>query len=120
MYIEKQVCNEDYSERLYELGVEQKSLYYHTHSKFGILPKQSIDFTGRPMSAFTCAELVQMNENTHGIEFSNKARLFYSGNSVDDDVFYYKSFADALAGKLLNSLKKGWVSVDTVNARLLS
>ncbi len=118
MYIENQVCSENYAERLKKLGVRQKSLYYHTHSKFGVLPKQSIDFTGNPTSAFTCAELVQMNENIHGISFSERKKQFYSGDAIDNDVLYYKTFADALASKLLSSLRLKYIEIEVVNNRL--
>ena len=120
MIIEKQVCNENYAERLKELGVVQKSLFYHTHSKFGVLAKQSIDFTGNPTSAFSCAELVQMNGNVYGIYFSNRENKFYSGSAVDNDVFYYETFSDALAAKLINAIKKEWVTIEEVNARLVA
>ena len=39
MHIDKQCCSIKYAERLKELGVLQDSLFYHTHSDFGILPK---------------------------------------------------------------------------------
>lgn len=121
MYLEKQCCNINYSERLKELGVTQKSLFYHTHSeKWGIMPKQSIDFTGNPTSAFTCAELVQMNENVYGISFSDREKKFYSGSAVDKDIFYYETFSDALASKLINAIKEEWVTVEEVNARLVA
>lgn len=119
MYLEKQCCNINYAERLKELGVAQKSLFYHTHSKFGILPKQSIDFTGNPTSAFTCAELVQMNENVYGIDFSDREKKFYSGCAVDNNVFYYDTFSDALSQKLIEAIKKECITIEEVNARLL-
>lgn len=119
MKLEKQCCNIDYAERLKELGVAQKSLFYHTHSKkWGILPKKSIDFTGNPTSAFTCAELVQMNENVYGIHFSDREKKFYSGGAVDNDVVYYDTFSDALAAKLINSIQKEWITIEEVNLRL--
>ncbi len=121
MFVEKQCCNENYAERLKELGVCQKSLFYHTHSShWGVMPKQSIDFTGSPTSAFTCAELVQMNENIFGIEFSDKNKKFYTGCAVDHDIFYYDTFADALAAKLINAIRNEWITIEEVNARLLA
>jgi hypothetical protein len=121
MYLEKQCCNSYYAEQLKGLGVAQKSLFYHTHSeKWGIMPKRSIDFTGDPTSAFTCAELVQMNENVYGISFSDREKKFYSGSAVDNDVFYYDTFSDALAAKLINAIKKEWITIDEVNARLVA
>jgi hypothetical protein len=57
MKIENQVCTLDQADRLKELGVVQESLFYHTHSDWGVMPKNSIDFSGDPSSAFTVAEL---------------------------------------------------------------
>lgn len=119
MDLEKQCCNINYAERLKELGVTQKSLFYHSHSKFGILPKQSIDFTGNPTSAFTCAELVQMNENVYGIDFSDREKKFYSCCVGDNDIFHYDTFPDALAAKLIEAIKKECITIEEVNARLL-
>lgn len=119
MLIEKQCCNIDYSERLKELGVNQKSLYYHTYSKYGILPKQSIDFKGNPTSAFTCAELVQLNEDIGDIHFSHKNRKFFSGSGISNTLVYYETFSDALAARLLDFIKNEWVTVDELNARML-
>jgi len=119
MNIEKQCCNINYAKRLKELGVSQKSLFYHTHSKFGILPRHSVDFTGSPTSAFTVAELVQMNENVYGIQFSDYNKKFYSGSAIDNDVFHYETYADALAAKLIQAIKLDWVTVEEVNKRLV-
>lgn len=58
MNLEDQVCTLQQSEILYKLGVAGESLFYHTNSKFGILPKKSIDFSnGYVPNAFTVAEL---------------------------------------------------------------
>lgn len=119
MYLEKQCCNKSSAEVLKALGVIQQSLFYHTDEKWGIMPKKSIDFTGNPTSAFTCAELVQMNENIYGIDFSDKEKKFYSGNAVDNNVVYYETFSDALAAKLINAIKNEWITIEEVNARLV-
>lgn len=57
MKLEDQVCTADQGEKLKELGIKQESLYYWTHSKWGIMPYASIDFSGDPTSVFTVAEL---------------------------------------------------------------
>lgn len=58
MTIEDQVCTPSQGEKLKELGIEQKSLFYWTHSKkWGILYYTSIDFSGNPTSVFNVAEL---------------------------------------------------------------
>jgi len=119
MKLEKQCCNLEYADKLKELGVEQKSLFYHTHSKWGVMPKKSIDFTGNPTSAYTCAELVQMCGNTYAIEFDEKHQRFYSGSAVNNDVVCYETFSDALAAKLIKAIENDWISVDRVNKRLL-
>lgn len=126
MQLEKQVCTLEQAKKLKELGVKQESLFYHTSSeKWGVLPKTSIDFTGDPWSAFTAAELVQMNQNCYNIEYSEKNKnQYYSQTSIADDfsqVFtYYDTFAEACAAKLINSLEKGRISMDEVNNRLMS
>ena len=119
MNIEKQCCNIEYAEKLKELGVLQESLFYHTHSgKWGIMPRQSIDFSGNPTSAFTCGELVQMTENIYNIHFSDIFKKYYS--IVLEDIIYYETFADALAAKLIRSIENEWINVDEVNNRLIS
>jgi len=35
-------------------------------------------------------------------------------------VFYYDTFSDALAQKLIEAIKKEWITIEEVNARLLS
>jgi len=119
MLLEKQCCNIDYSEKLKEFGVNQKSLYYHTHSKWDILPKKSIDFSGNPTSAFTVAELIQMNLNITWIDFSAKKGKFYTGCALNKDIVYYETFADSIASVLLHSIKNKWVTVDEINARMI-
>lgn len=57
MKLEDQVITEKQADRLKELGIAQEALFYHTHSKWGVMPKKSIDFTGAPSAAFTVAEL---------------------------------------------------------------
>ena len=119
MKLEKQCCNLEYADKLKKLGVEQKSLFYHTHSKWGVMPKKSIDFTGNPTSAYTCAELVQMCGNTYAIEFDEKHQRFYSGSAVNNDVVCYETLSNALAAKLIKAIENDCISVDRVNKRLL-
>jgi len=124
MHLEKQVCNLDQAKKLKELGVKQESLFYHTNSeKWGVMPKSSIDFTGDPWAAFTVAELVQMNQNCFNIDYSEKImNCYYSQTSVDKNYSaqftYYPTFAEACAAKLINSIERGWITVDEVNNRL--
>lgn len=117
MEIEKQVCSEEFAEILKELGVKQDSLFYHT---WGVMPKTSIDFSGDPTSAFTCAELVQMNESFEDIQYSDDEKKFYVPASFVGHELYFNSFADSLAFLLIDSIQSGFVSVDEVNARLVS
>lgn len=126
MKLPKQCCNVHQGQKLKQLGVLQESLFYHTHSKFGVLPKKSIDFTGNPTSAFTVAELVQMNENCSGINWSEKDKKFYIQTSHDEAVefskrfTYFPTFAQACAHKLINAIQEEWVTVEEVNRRLNS
>lgn len=125
MNLEKQVCTFEQAKKLKELGVKQESLFYHTHSeKWGVLPKKGCDFTGDPLSAFSVAELVQMNQNCFNIEYSESEKnRYYSQTSMDEDYSkrftYYATFAEACAAKLITALEREWVSVDEVNARLI-
>lgn len=60
MKLEDQVCTPDQGERLKALGIKQESLFYWTHSDWGIMPHSSIDFSGDPTSVFTVSEISAM------------------------------------------------------------
>ncbi len=116
MEINKQVCSRSFSESLARFGIIQESLYYHS---YGVIPKELADTGDDYLSAFTCAELVQMNEDIKGIEFSDTKKKFFAINPIDNDVVYYHTFADALAYKLVESLEDGILTAEIVNKRLL-
>lgn len=116
MKLDKQCCSIGQAKILKQLGVVQESLFYHTNSEeWGILPKKSIDFTGNPISAFTCSELIQMNNGVDGIHF------LQSGFASAEYAFVkYKRVPDAYAAKLIDAIKKGHVNIEEVNSRLLA
>lgn len=57
--LENRFVDEEKADIMNNVGFPQNSLFYHTHSKFGILNRMSIDFSGRPSSAFDLFELMQ-------------------------------------------------------------
>ena len=127
MELEKQVCGMFYAKKLAELGILQESLYYWKENEIQrvVSEKQMKDWIQKYLpkcnnyySAFTAAELVQMNENFHGIEFSEAHNRFYIGYAVDNDVIYYNSLADALAAKLINSIENQYQTIKQVNTSL--
>lgn len=120
MKLENQVCSIGQAEKLKKLGVKQiHSLFYWTHSeKWGIMPKSSIDFSGNPTAMFTAAELVQMNGNCYGIEYSDRDNQFY--RQSDNNIFvHYDTFSQACADKLINAIEREWITIDEVNNRLI-
>jgi hypothetical protein len=119
MYLDDQVCSIEYAEKLKELGVKQESLFYYTHSDWGIMPKSSIDFkNGDPTSAFTAGELVQMSEGISGIEYSYIKKKYYTGNSLLHNVKYHKTFSDAVAYRLILAIKESFFTIERVNKNL--
>lgn len=125
MDLEKQVCTFEQGIKLKELGVKQISLFYHTNSeKWGVMPRKSIDFSGEPYSAYTVAELIQMVENLHNIDYSENSKKYYSQTTVSGSTnfsqfTYYSSFAEACADKLIRSIENQYITVDEVNVRLM-
>lgn len=121
MKIEKQVSSILLSEKLYDIGVRGETLYYHTKSKFGILPFESIDFkNGYVLNAFTVAELGRMlNVDFTGVlpEKYNKKEInaWFEINTKN-----YQSEADLRAGILLYLLQSGLLAVSTCNKRLVA
>lgn len=58
MHIENQCCTKEQAQQLYELGVFGDTLFYHTNSDWGILPRMSVDFkNGHVLNAFLGTEL---------------------------------------------------------------
>jgi hypothetical protein len=87
--------NEKLADKMQDLGFPQHSLYYHTHSKFGILNRMSIDFAGQPSSAFSLFELMQfiqegskLNECFNG-RFSARGLHTLNANSLSDFLIQY-------------------------------
>lgn len=119
MKLSNQVCSIEQAEKLKKLGVAQETLYYWTHSDWGIMPKRSIDFTGNPTAIFTAAELIQMKGNTYGVDFSERKKQYYTGDAVSKDIMYFDTFSQAIASVLIYSIEKEWITIEEVNKRLL-
>lgn len=129
MKLENQVCSLEQGERLKELGVIQESVFYHTHSKWGVMYKNSIDFKGNPTSAFTVAELGFMlpdmingsslvltkHKREYGASYYN-----WGGEVSDINMISKNSFAESLAAMLIHLLENNHTTPEEVNQRLLN
>lgn len=136
MKLHDQCCTEQQGDRLKELGIAQESLFYHTHSDWGVMPRGSIDFSGDPSSAFTVAELSQMlpdyypswrfkvNEKSEDVKWVATVICGPKPQGIDDihtahefDRFG-KTQAEALATLLIALLETNVITADEVNKRL--
>lgn len=97
--LKNRLVNFENSEKLKDLGFPQNSLFYHTHSKFGLLYRMSIDFSGNPISAFDLFEIMQfipigsyLMERFHG-RFSSRgiSGLLDVNNVAKFIIEYYQS-----------------------------
>lgn len=136
MKLQDQVCTEAQADRLKELGVIQESLFYHTHSDWGVMPRKSIDFSGDPSSAFTVSELGAMlpdyypswrfkvNESSDERKWIATVICGPKPSGIDDihtaNEFdrYAKTQAEALATLLIALLDIKYITPEEVNARL--
>lgn len=125
MKLEDQVAPLEASERLKELGIKQDSLFYHTHSDWGVMPKTSIDFSGNPTSAFTVAELGVMLPNAFNTmqvtsdDGRNNVWRGYDDEEKDCPLDKeYATEADARAAMLIHLLENKLITPEKVNARL--
>lgn len=130
MKLQDQVCTIKQGEKLKELGVAQESLFYFTHSEWGIMPKNSIDFTGNPTSVFTVAELGVMFP--HNFSITKRHREFtcryWWGNFMDgilrtvkENSWHQtqnKNEAQAAAEMLIYLLENKLTTTQEVNQRL--
>ena len=87
--------NLELADKMNELEFPQNSLFYHTHSKFGLLNRMSIDFTGNASSAYDLFELMQfitvgskLNECFNG-RFSAKGLHALNANSLAEFLIEY-------------------------------
>lgn len=126
MKLEDQVCTFRQAKRLKELGINQKSLFYWKENEIqtNICYKSFKETTERILlscnkyySAFTAAELVQMNKSCSGFTYSERKDKWYKGWKVDGLV-YFTSFAETCADKLISSLENEWVTNYEINQRL--
>lgn len=133
MRIEDQVCTVQQAERLKELGVVQKSLFYYVPMHEKIMHGDiMIHHTGKKVpvnecaiaiSMFTASELVQMAGNVHNIDFSDRENKFYSeinssATDYKDRFVYYETFTQACADRVIRGLERGYITIDEANARL--
>ena len=119
MKLHDQCCTEQQGDRLKELGIAQESLFYHTHSDWGVMPRGSIDFSGDPSSAFTVAELGVMLGTEEWSTNYKKQNVFY----WDAELFAlpfgpYPTEAEARAAILIHLLETNVITADDVNKRL--
>jgi hypothetical protein len=139
MELEKQVCSLEYSQTLKGLGVRQVSLYYRMGggNVKKIIPKElkeEIQCSVKDpneveyWSAFTAAELVQMNDGVKGAKqasYPDGTNRWFVQTSVSEnvnDASQYtncKTFSDACAVSLIMAIEHKWVTVEEVNERLL-
>lgn len=135
MKLEDQACTLEQGEALKSMGVLQESLFYHTHSKWGVMPKSSIDFTGNPTSAFTPAELGVMLPSESGIigweVYYNdhlgcwncviRDLVKWKGGSTIPPVAYdaeADSMAEAMADALIHCIENKLATPEEINNRL--
>lgn len=125
MKLENQVITKEQSQKLYDLGIRGESLFYHTESKFGVMPKSSIDFkNGYVKNAFTISELGQMlpsetgTERT-GSEDSEYANWEWASESDQIGMGLFATEVEARADMLIHLLENKLVNVEACNIRLL-
>ncbi len=133
MKLEDQVCTFEQAKRLAELGIVQDSLFYWKENEIQTVVtdremKSWIDkylpACNKYYSAFTIAELIQMNENVHNIDASTarEGKWFSTTNSSaklrEDQFTYYDTFAEACADKLIRAIELEYETVETFNKRL--
>lgn len=97
-------------------------MFYHTHSKWGVMPKSSVDFTGNPSSAFTVAELGAMLPSVETL-YDNLDPLLNErfGGVTDDNMekFFQAIFkAEEVASWLIYLLENKHITATEVNKRL--
>ena len=134
MKLEDQVCTLVQAKMLKALGVKQESLFYWKENElqtnlcdgsFKKLAERFMPIGNKYYSAFTAAELVQMNGNTGNIENSydsEREGQFYSFSHTNENdksvLIYFKTFAEACANKLIKSIEDGANTVEEINKRL--
>jgi hypothetical protein len=144
MKISDTVCTLEQAKRLKELGICQDSQCYWRRGKVEHIDSVNSwhdEQTLREMiveydrscesswrikfelySAFTVAELGVMHDCfsvTPG-QFENKGKFGFPDGKVKGENVFYQSEAEARAQWLIIALKKGWTTVEEVNARLQS
>lgn len=120
MKLQDQVCTEPQGDRLKELGIDQESLFYHTHSdKWGVLPRSGIDFSGDPSSAFTVAELgIMLPAGYDSMRISDDGWRGYDLNGRDFPPDTFRTEAGCRVAMIIDLLETEVITVEEVNARL--
>jgi hypothetical protein len=119
MKIQDQVCTEQQADRLKELGIVQESLFYHTHSDWGVMPKKSIDFSGDPSSAFTVAELgVLLHLSPYSVYLKTDNIVFWHADYEHMPFGAFETEAEAKAAILIHQLDNNIITPAEVNQRL--
>ena len=116
MNLISQVCTEEQAERLKQLGVCQLSLFYHTNSDWGVMPRSSIDFSGNPSSAFTVAELGVMLPP--GCVPEKSSTNAYWHDYIKGFFMTFKTEAEARAATLIDLIERNVIKIADVNNRL--
>lgn len=135
MTVEQMCCTREQSKRLRELGIDQKSYFYHTIVHVTHLPYVPIGETwGRDLigSAWTVGELgLLLPTNPHregGISYSYYHRNNWRGHSVGYSApadpknhierAWFENEAEARADLLLYLIETKYTTVEQVNKRL--
>lgn len=119
MKIEDQVCTQNQSIKLKELGVDQKSFFHYDQDIYMFRPSEAIQYTPsckrnyKCSSAFNVAELSVMLLEYAETYFSKHTTWRISGTDKD-----YNTQAEASADRLIDLLENEILTVEEVNNRL--
>lgn len=125
MTVEQMCCTREQSKRLRELGIDQKSYFYHTIVHVTHLPYVPIgetwdkDLIG---SAWTVGELGIMLPimfwDCMNYKFSDGWEIHYSDAVPAVELSYFETEAEARATMLIYLLEKEFITIEEVNKRL--
>lgn len=119
-----QCISTEQADRLKVLGIKQESIFYHTHSDWGIMPVESIDFTGNPASAFTVAELgIMLPERFYTIKSidqydKHRGDWICISQMIGESRIYGPTEAIARCAMLIHLLESKLITAEEVNSRI--